>query len=288
MREQLSMKRVIVAFILVSCIGCSPDEHANAEPKGHPQQDQVAFYERPQMLAAARKSNLPSPVVILLEKDPWAMVVGSDSPAFALYEDGTVIQRTEIGFSKATLTKEESTKFIEQLNLSTLSQLHGGYDPTEVTDQPEQVLLIYQGEKPTFVSVYGSLEQREVRSKLPSEIVAAFEKVKAFKYSPSRAWVPEHVEVMIWPYEYAPDPSITWPEGWPGLNDPKTIKRGDDSFSIFIPSTKLSALRAFLKRRSEKGAVEIDGRKWAASIRFPFPHESLWMRPNPDVETAAR
>lgn len=287
MRKQLSMKRTIVAFILFSCIGCFPDDHANAEPKGHPQRDQVASHERPQVLAAARKSNSPSPVVILFEIDPWLMVVGSDSPAFALYEDGTVIQRTETGFSKATLTKEESAKFLEQLDLRALSQLYGSYQPTDRTDQPEHVLLIYQGEKPAFVSVYGSLETNDVRSKLPSEIVAAFEKVKAFEHSQSRAWVPEHVEVMIWPYEYAPEPSIMWPKDWPGLNDPRTIKRGDDSFSVFFPSTNLSALRAFLEQRSEKGAIEIDGRKWAASIRFPFPQESHWMGPNTDVESAA-
>ena len=158
----------------------------------------------------------------------------------------------------------------------------------DATDQPSQDLLIYQGKEPVFISVYGSLKDSAVRSKLPNEVVAAYDTLKGFHHPRSRSWLPENVEVMLWPYEYAPDPSIKWPKEWPGLNDPRTIRRGDDSFSVYLPSTSLAQLRAFLKRRSDKGAVEIDGRKWSASIRFPFPQEQLWMAPHPELEGTKR
>lgn len=58
--------------------------------------------------------------------------------------------------------------------------------------------------------------------------------------------------------------------------------------AAYLPSTSLAQLRAFLKRRSDKGAVEIDGRKWSASIRFPFPQEQLWMAPHPELEGTKR
>jgi hypothetical protein len=35
------------------------------------------------------------PLVLLTEYNPWAMVIGSDSPTFALYGNGTVIWRAE-------------------------------------------------------------------------------------------------------------------------------------------------------------------------------------------------
>lgn len=253
-----------------------------------PDPGQVLFYERPLTLAAVRKSELPSPIVVLLERDPWAMVVGSDSPRFALYEDGTIIQRTQTGYSKVRLTERELKQFLGQLELDAMPRFYGGYVTTDWTDQPEQALLIYRGEQPTFVSVYGSLNEPEVRAKVPREIATAYDRISAFRHSRSEAWLPEHVEVMIWPYQYAPDPSIKWPEDWPGLSDPKTVRRGEDSFSIFMPSHKITELRSFLKRRSEKGAIEINGRKWAASIRFPFPHERLWLAPHPELESAKR
>ena len=37
----------------------------------------------------------PRPLVVLLEFDPWQMVIGSDVPTFVLYDDGTIIYRNE-------------------------------------------------------------------------------------------------------------------------------------------------------------------------------------------------
>lgn len=275
--------------LLSCCMGCSPGKPTAVETKAvEPKPDQVLFYERPQTLAAVRKSDLPSPLVVLLDRDPWAEVVGSDSPAFALYVDGTVIQRNATGFSTTRLTDGERKNLLDGLNLRALSRSYGRFEAEDATDQPEQDLLIYQGEKPVFVSVYGSLKDPGVRSKIPKEVAAAYDTLSAIKLPRGRSWLPENVEVMIWPYEYAPDPSIRWPQNWPGLNDPKTVRRGEDSFSLYMPSAKLADLSALLSRRSEKGAVEIDGRKWAASIRFPFPQETLWMAPHPELDKAKR
>lgn len=280
---------ILALLFLTSSVACSPAEPTSLQADAvEPDPNQVLFYERPLTLAAVKKSELPAPIVVLLERDPWAMVVGSDSPKFALYEDGMIIQRTDTGYSKARLTEAELTQFLEQLELDAIHRFYGRYVTSDWTDQPEQALLVYRGEKPTFVSVYGSLNEPEVRAKVPREIVTAYDRLSAFSHSRSEAWFPEYVEVMIWPYEYAPGPSIHWPEGWPGLSDPKTERRGEDSFSIFIPSAQLAELRSFLKRRSDKGAIEIDGRKWAASTRFPFPHESLWVPPQPELSTAKR
>lgn len=82
---------------------------------------------------------------------------------------------------------------------------------------------------------------------------------------------------MLWPYEYAPDASIRWPMEWPGLDSPQASRRGD-SYSIYLPGKSLDDLRAFLGTRREKGAVEVGGKKWAASHRYVFPSEPTWSR----------
>lgn len=277
--------RTTLPLIFLCFISCSAAETLEVEQKAvQPQPEQVLFFERPLTLAAARKSDEPSPLVVLLDSDPWAAVTGSDSPSFALYEDGMVIQRTAAGFSTVRLIDQELKPFLERLNLRALPQFYGRFEADDATDQPDQDLLIYADEKPIFVSVYGSLKDPEVRSRIPKEVSAAYDRLSAFKHPKSRAWLPENVEVMIWPYEHALEPSIRWPREWPGLGDPKTIRRGSDSFSIFMPSQKLAELRAFLKRRSAKGAIVIGGQKWSAAIRFPFPHEELWMAPHPELK----
>jgi hypothetical protein len=97
-----------------------------------------------------------------------------------------------------------------------------------------------------------------------------------------RQWLPQNIEVMVWPYEYAPEASIDWPRDLPNLDDPSTVSRGD-LFSIFVPAAKLEKVQTVLARRKEKGAIVINGKKWAAGIRFPFPQEQLWMAPNQEL-----
>ncbi|RST31346.1 hypothetical protein HMF7854_11220 [Sphingomonas ginkgonis] len=176
--------------------------------------------------------------------------------------------------------------FLAALKLDALHPLYGHYDADTATDQPEENLLVYRGDKPTFISVYGSLKTPEVRSQVPAPIVTLYDTLKNVNLRPNAEWLPDRIEVMVWPYNYAPDASTKWPTNLPDLNDPRTIKRGD-SFSIYIPSSKLAEVRALLARRTEKGAIKINGKKWAASIRFPFPTERLWLAPNPEAKHAS-
>ena len=96
-------------------------------------------------------------------------------------------------------------------------------------------------------------------------------------YSDSQEWTPHYLEVMVWPYEYAPDTSIVWPKDWPGLNSKRSFKR-EDSYSIFLDGSVLPELQKFLRKEKEKGAVEIDGKKWAVSFRSVFPSEPVWRK----------
>ncbi len=52
---------------------------------------------------------------------------------------------------------------------------------------------------------------------------------------------------MLWPYEYASEPSIAWPKDWPSLSSKDTIKRGADSWSVYLPGELMPQLEAFVK-----------------------------------------
>lgn len=241
----------------------------------------VRFFERPKMLAEMRQTAGPMPEIVLLERDPWGKVVGSESPQFVLYSDRQVIYRAEDGLRSVRLNETESLSIKNSLSEADSPRFYGTYHVVEATDQPDSSLLLY-GDTPVFLSVYGSLDDQKVTSRLPAPIAKAFSTIRAFKSARSEPWMPSQIEVMIWPYEYAPEPSIHWNEEWPDVSAPSTIQRGD-GYSLFLPSSEMGALKSFLAQRNPKGAIEINGRKWAASYRIPFPGERLWMAPNPEA-----
>lgn len=273
-----SRSAIALSAALLFVAGCSASGVSKDAVLVKADRTQTAFFDRPMALAAARASSMPYPLIVMLTSDPWLMVIGSDSPTFALYSDGTAIFRTKAGLQSTKLDQTQQTDLVRAFDNPDLAALAGGYDAANATDQPENQLLVYGNKVPFYISVYGSLDDESVRAKLPTAITEAFDKLRSFQASNARAWLPDQVEVMVSPYEYAPDRSIVWPQRWPHLNDPATRKRGD-SYSIFIPSAELPALKAFLASGKEKAAIEIDGKKFAASVRLPFPHESLWMAP---------
>jgi hypothetical protein len=52
------------------------------------------------------------------------------------------------------------------------------------------------------------------------------------------------------------------------------VKRKEEAYSLYMPGTKLEEVQAFLKALN--GAVTLDGKKWAISMRYPFPGEKTW------------
>lgn len=218
------------------------------------------------------------PVIVLLEANPWLMAIGSDSPSFALYDDGTAIYVTETGYKSVKLDPAARDALVQRINPQDLAPLAGHYDLRPGwSDQPTEYLFLYGSGAPRVISVYGSLGGIDSRKRIPAAIPDAYDVLHAFHPADARDWLPERIEVMIWPYEYAPEASIDWPKGWPGLNDPTTVKYGKDRYSLFLPSADYPALTAFLETRKERGAVRIDGHKWTAVPRFPFPEERSWM-----------
>src|SRR5262249_15597126 len=153
----------------------------------------------------------------------------------------------------------------------------------EIEDMPEY-LMILKGRDDSYkgVSIYGPLggapgdtaKQPQYRS-LPRAIEDAYRFVISYNSPRAKAWLPDFIEVMIWPYEYAPDKDLIWPKSWPGTRDPTTVSRGD-MYSLFIASTHYNDLVDFLARRRQQQAIRIDGKKWAVSLRFPFPGEHAW------------
>lgn len=220
-------------------------------------------------LAQAPASNA-KPVIVYIETNPWLMVIGSDSPQFALYDDGTVIFRTSEGYRHTELSAEQRTEIEAAINLE---GIHHYLEYSRASDQPSSYLFDFRSNQ--AVMAYGAVSRRHSISTENDPLLPMINLLRGFRQDDAEPWFPAFIEVMIWPYEYAPEESIIWPSDWPGIDDARTEERGD-AFSLFFPSARREELFAFLETRRERGAIEIGGRKWAASLRYPFPGEEHW------------
>jgi hypothetical protein len=237
----------------------------------------------------------PKPITVLIQTDPWAMVIGADTPRVAVYEDGEVIFLKESGakpkYHHKKLSETELSDFKKRLAPAVgLKDLKRSYNLSpNVTDQPSSLFYIQDGGHESVTSVYGlratgkKLPAYTTRAgtsetdTLPEELIELHKFLSSIDYSDSKEWIPPYLEVMIWPYEYAPETSIIWPKDWPGLDSKRAVKHGN-SYSIYVDGSTLPELQKFLKTRKEKGAVEIGGKKWAVSYRYEFPGEAVWMK----------
>ncbi|MBO9872753.1 MULTISPECIES: hypothetical protein [Xanthomonas] len=236
--------------------------------------------EATQVPASAR------PVAVLLITDPWAMVIGADTPWFALYDDGRVIfvEKNTAG-AYAHMTARLSPAQLADVE-ATLRAFIAEPVPKKIdlrpnwTDQPTSHLFLDVDGRKLVTAVHGlghatagvawrhaGETQPDV---LPANIAGLHRYLADFHVASATKWIPDRLEVMFWDYNYAPGASIVWPASWPGLEDPTTLKRGDD-YSIFLPGTQEPALIAFLATRKKKGAIALGGRKWAVDYRPVFP-----------------
>jgi len=236
----------------------------------------------------------PKPIAVLIQTNPWLMVIGSDTPMTTIYEDGQVIQLKQKKdappqYIQTQLSEQELDKVKKKLlSFGKYIDVKQAYDlAPNVFDLPETKIYLNLYKTKLVTTIYGlmlpgtnlpaysSFPTEEKANNLPDSIKNLHQYLTKLNFDTSKEWNPKFVEVMIWPYEYAPDESIIWPKEWPGLDSPQTLKRRD-AYSIFFPGEKTNQLGEFLMTRKPKGAVEIGGKKWAVSVRYTFPSEPIW------------
>jgi hypothetical protein len=218
---------------------------------------------------------------VWLENDPWRAVIGSDSPAFAMYEDGQVIflkedETGEPGYFSVMLSQEEQTRFLKTLAIDEdFFALETFYSAAEMTDQPNHTLLVSDGVALKRVQVYGDIRgELEARLAAPKPFWELVEQLSTYDHEQATTWTPQKVEVMIWPYDTSE--AMPWPEDWPDLDHPTTWYRGDDNYSIYLDWPRFEGLRQRLQQETP-GALLINGKSWAYSYRYPFINEHLWL-----------
>lgn len=231
----------------------------------------------PEVTATA---DVAQPLVVLMEFDPWNMVLGSDSPRFVLYDNGRVIfiRRDKMGdfeFATSQLDEDDFEELREAFAVGEdFYALDEYYDLLLPTDQPNNFIHVWDeelGEK--SVGVYGDLRNdEEARGMAPEAFLDLYDQIVAYDNDLAVTWHPAKFEVMVWPYETSG--ATEWPRSWPDLEDPTTVEHGGVT-SIYLDIELLDTFYELAEDAS--GAFRINGETYSVSVRYPFPAEEFWM-----------
>ncbi|GAB2819336.1 hypothetical protein GCM10027043_19820 [Ferruginibacter profundus] len=218
------------------------------------------------------------PIVVLVETDPWLMVIGSDVPTFALYENGQIIYKkiadNKWKYFETTNNKETTQKIIKSFGIT--DNLMKQKDYTEAsgwTDQPTNIMLL-NFDTVRQISVYGRLRdiKNEARQKTPKDFLTVYDNIIKFDADSAKEWLPDTFEVMASKYSHSPEKPLEWNKEWNDIKSSSTIKRNDDLYSIYLDKSHFGEFIKLLGNLKENQAVEINGEKYSLTYRLPFPN----------------
>jgi hypothetical protein len=211
--------------------------------------------------------------------DPWAMFMGAEGPPFILYDNGKVLFWKNGAYNLTQLDQDEKAELISEINLTdTLFEKTRFFNATNpdpngviiATDNPSYSVFV-KLDTLVRVSVYGYISSKEYRKRFPIQILRIHDFILSFDPDKAVKWVPDRIEVMLSDYSHSPDIPIEWPINWPDVNGSNTRKQGDYVTSIFLDKKYFRQLTKLIKKRREKQAFEINGKKYFIDYRFPIP-----------------
>lgn len=218
------------------------------------------------------------PIIVLVETNPWLMVIGSDVPTFALYENGQIIYKKLVNkkwkYFEVTNDQENTQKIIKTFGVTDSLMKQTDYIEASIwTDQPTNILLL-NFDTIRQISVYGNLKNKkdESRYRTPKDFLTVYDNIKKFESKDAKDWLPDYIEIMLTDYSHSPKKPKEWPDYWPNLESESTIKRGELQYSLYLPKENFQDFKKFISDLKEKQAIEINAKKFSVSYRLPFPN----------------
>ncbi len=234
----------------------------------------------------------PKPIAVLIQTDPWLMVIGSDTPIVSIYDDGQIVFQKKMGHESILLHTQISSDSLVQITkrlrtFGDYAKLKSYYDlAPNVDDLPTTQIYLAIDEREIATQIYGlivpdnglpafsALSVGGSPDTLPNLVKDLSTYLNSFNLADAKPWEPAFVELMISRFDNSIG-SVPWPKEWPGLDSPNSRRRRQ-SYSIFLPGQDLAKVREFLKSLRDGESVEIAGHKWSVDMRYAFPGEPIW------------
>lgn len=218
-----------------------------------------------------------APIVVLYETNPWLMVIGSDVPVFALYDQGQIIYRKIVNkrykYFQVQTEREETQRIIKSFGITdSLMELGDYTNVSDASDQPTNILIL-NFDTLRQISVYGNLKDNgEARKKTPPVFLTVYDNILKFENKAASEWLSDSIEVMMTKYNHSPEKPLQWDSKWGDINSATTVKHNDDLYSVYIDKKYFDDLVKLMESLKEKQAVAVNGGKYSLSYRLPFPN----------------
>ena len=218
-----------------------------------------------------------APKVVLIETNPWLMVIGSDVPTIAIYESGYIVYKRVVKkrmkYYSVKIDSVKTQELISDLGITNkLVKMKDYIEASSWTDQPTNELILNL-DSVIVKRVYGNLRNdKKVRKKTPKHFLSVYDRLIKYENKDAKEWKPDFIEIMLTDYSYSPEDPIKWPKEWPDLKGSLTVKRSESLYSLYLPKENFKEFIKLISELKEKQAVEINGKKFSLSYRFPFPN----------------
>lgn len=230
----------------------------------------------------SKDSSLGKPIFWYKVSDPWAMFMGAEGPLFILYDSHKILYWKNGVYRITQATQQETDELISDFSLNDTffnkSRFINSVSPDFDTSTGEVMCcdlptytINYRKDTLNRITVLGSINNRANRKNIPDKFLFIHEFVTNFDDDKAITWIPNKIEVLLSDYSHSPDTPIKWPSEWPDLNSVDTRIQNGYATSIYLDKNYFSQLKKLLKKRREKQAIEINGKKYFVGYRFPIP-----------------
>lgn len=207
------------------------------------------------------------PVIVLYEANHWTFYPHSESPVFALYDDGTVIfsNTKESGFtldySYEVLDSSSFYNLIKNLNYKdVLSKEDYNNTLANYTSQPQNYFYFFEGDNRYSYLYYGSLRKdMKSRKNASKKVIELFDKLAYYQSDNAKKWTPELYELMV--QTQNGNNGVSWPDSLPDFNSSSTVMRDSTFYSLYLTSQEYKVFEELNEKKSKEVSFVINGKE---------------------------
>lgn len=242
----------------------------------------VCLVDAAGLITLSDPSPTAAPLIVLFERNPWLMSVGSDFPTVVVYEDGRALfvegdgkkARAMIGH----LDPRASVRLRDEMVAGGFLEMAANTMCSRATDQTTVQILVRRGVSWRIASAYGIGKDGACEGRAPKAFLEAYRRLQKLGPSGARPFDPEEIEVMIWGFEYARGEPIPWPSDVPA--PPANVV--PQEYGPYSPKSYDHVVSAKFRPRIEKlvramnsteppRSMLLNGHKWAVVFRSLWP-----------------
>jgi hypothetical protein len=233
------------------------------------------------LITVPNKVSATDPILVVFERNPWLMSVGSDFPTVVVYEDGRMLFIQREGRQAKVMMGHVDARAAATLRDSLVARgfTKAAAETTcsDWTDQVTVEILLRGGASWKMASAYGIGRDGRCKVAPPKAFLDAYTALQRLRPTDAKPFEPEEIAVEIWGFESAKGEPLPWPTEVPA--PPTSVV--PEEYGPYSPKSYRYVISARFRPQIDKlirmmnsadppRAVLLNGHRWTVVPR------SLW------------